>query len=500
MSKKDGSVVKPLFQSAVRADIVFGMKRIASIDELPDGAHQVIHSGSREFLLVRNGMTVTACGNICPHHGARLSDGAVHQGVVTCPRHHARFDLATGEALSPPAFDPLTVYETDVKEGEVYIGRPAGGGFSPGSYTESPRFVIIGAGAAGISCAETLRGKGFTGQVIVISEEASYPYDRTTLTTSFYSKDDPGLLLRDPEYYEMCGIDIRLNEKVSLVDPAEKTVRCDTGLTISYDRLLVATGATARPLGVDGEDLDGVYRLRSLADAQKIKDSISPASPLLIVGAGFLGLELGFTAASLGVPVTIAGLETRPMENVFGTGYSKRVTRMMEAAGIKWLAGRSVEAFNGEGGLRAVQFIDGTIVKTDAVVVAAGSQPTREIPGLEEMADDPDIFAAGDVISKTGGHWVTAMREGMIAASMMLEETEIPGEVPFFWTEMGKETLRVVGTRPPKVSEPRVEKGSTETGDFLALWRDGKEITGAFSVGYTRELIDIEHLLRTHRR
>ncbi len=489
------------------------MKRIASLDEITEDALQVIRSGTREFLVTRRGETVTACGNVCPHHGARLSDGGLHDGVVTCPVHHARFDLSTGAVVSPPAFDPLSVYETDVIDGEVYIGKPAGGGLTASNRTGSPRFVIIGAGAAGISCAETLRRRGFSGQIIVISDESSYPYDRTTLTTSYFADDDGSLLLRDPEYFTMMGIDIRLNEKAGSIDRSAKAVTSDSGLCISYDKLVIATGSTPRKLGVEGETLEGVHQLRSLSDAESLKAVFDGQKPLLVIGAGFLGIELGLTAAARGVPVTVAGPETLPLENAFGKGYANRIAGMMKSAGVEWLPGKQVKEFSGKTGLQTVYFQDGSRFETDTVVVAIGAEPPVGISGSEELSgdrgirvssscqtDDPDVFAAGDVTITHGGHWVTAMRQGMTVASSLLGETKPPGEIPFFWSDLGEETVRAVGVLGAPGAELVVEKGAIESGDFLAVWRSGDEVTGAFSVGYDRELIDIEHALRTQRR
>ena len=485
------------------------MKRISSLDEIAEGVLQVIRSGSREFLITRKGEAVTACGNVCPHHGARLSDGGLHGGVVTCPAHHARFDLATGKAVSPPAFDSLTVYETDVVNGEVFIGRPGSSGFTAVTPAQSPCFVIIGAGAAGISCAETLRKHRFAGQIIVISGEESFPYDRTTLTTSYFAEGEGSLLLRDPEYFTMAGIDIRLGERVHSVDRKSKSVTCDSGLSIRYDKLLVATGSVPRRLGVERESLPGVYQLRSLADAMALREVFDRRKPLLVVGAGFLGIELSFTVATRGVPVKVAAPESLPLENAFGKGYAKRLAGKMKSAGIDWLPGKSAQAFSGVAKLDAANFKDGSRIETDAAVIAVGALPPVPISGMEDLTgengirvntsfqtDDPDVFAAGDAADAHAGHWVTAMRQGMTAALSLLGETDPFVETPFFWSDLGGETVRAVGYPGPPGTEPVVERGTIETGDFLAVRRTRGEVTGAFSVGYHRELIDIEHSLR----
>jgi apoptosis-inducing factor 3 len=489
------------------------MKRIALLNEIPENELRVIRSGSREFLVTRNGDTVTACGNVCPHHGAALSDGGLHDGVVTCPVHHARFDLSTGNAVSPPAFDGLTVYETDVIGEEVYIGKPVSGGFPEIIRSQSPSFVIIGGGAAGISCAETLRKHQFAGQVIVLSDENSFPYDRTALTTSYFAEGESRVLLRDPEYFTMSGIDIRLGERVHSVDRTSKAVICNSGLRIRYDKLLVATGSISRRLGIEGEHLPGVHLLRSLADAGGLREVIDQQKRLLVIGAGFLGIEVSLTAGALGVPVTVAAPDSLPLETAFGKGYAKRIAGMMKTAGVDWLPGKSVQAFSGVNALEAVNFADGSRIEIDAAVIAVGAAPPVPISGMEDLTgdsgirvntifqtDDPDVYAAGDAADAHAGHWVTAMRQGMSAALSLLGEAVPPNETPFFWSDLGDETVRAVGNPGPRGTEAVIELGAIEDGDFLAVWRDGDKVTGGFSVGYDRELIDIEHSLRKNSR
>lgn len=498
------------------------MKRIAGIKEIKEGCLNVVRAGSREFLVTRSGEEVTACGNICPHRGGRLCDGGLHNGVVTCPDHHARFDLSTGKAISPPAFDSLTMYETAVDGGEVFVGRPKSAGVFPSSHRDSPCFLIIGSGAAGIACAESLRMLGFDGKIVVLSRESAVPYDRTVLTTTFYTAGEEGLLLRDPEYFKFTGVDLHLHEEVMSVDTGLKSVRCASGSTFAYDKLLLATGASARRLGVEGEILSGVHHLRSLLDARTLKSTFERAGSLLVIGAGFLGLEIAFTASACGIDVTVAAPEMLPLEASFGTGYAHRVVRMLKAAGISWLPRRQVRGFSGSTGLDAVMFDDGSRIETDAAVVAIGAAPYIRYSGVDHLGgnggigvnrrfqtDDPDIFAAGDVCESHAGHWVTAMRQGRAAAAAMMGlegeaggeagadgRAALRGDVPFFWTDLGSETLRMVGRRAGPDGLVHVEHGDITSGDFLAVTKEANDVTGAFSVGFDKELIGIEQALR----
>jgi 3-phenylpropionate/trans-cinnamate dioxygenase ferredoxin reductase subunit len=364
---------------------------------------------------------------------------------------------------------------------------------------------------------------GFGGKVVVISRESVYPYDRTALTTSFYTKDaEERFLLRDPEYFTMAGIDIRLDEEVYSINPGSKTVACASGSTYPYDKLLLATGAAARHLGVDGERLPGVHHIRSFDDAEKLRHAFDNIRSLIILGAGFLGLEIGFTAAARGIDVTVAAPELLPLQSTFGERYAQRVARLMEAAGIRWLGGKTTRCFSGSTELDSVVFTDGSRVEADAAVVAVGSEPSIPFDGIETLitgggirvrqdftTDEPEIFAAGDVaigdadangISVHAGHWVTAMRQGRVAAQAMLGHNGARGEIPFFWTELGGEIVRAVGSCAVADCITVLKQGDFESGNFLAVWECKGELTGAFAVGYDRELIDIEQTLREKTR
>ena len=222
------------------------MKRIAFLDEIVEGKPRIVRAGSKEFLVYRQGDTVSICSNLCPHHGASLCDGSIHNGVLVCPRHHARFDIKTGYPLSPPALDGITVYKCEVIDNEVHVGKPLTSLAAPNEVDEKPHFVIIGGGASGIGCAEALRRYGFTGRITVISEEETPPYDRTSLSSEYLTGPIPeGLLLRDPDLHRLLGIDVLVGERAAAVDRTAKVVTCESGRTDEYDKLLLAVGAAA---------------------------------------------------------------------------------------------------------------------------------------------------------------------------------------------------------------------------------------------------------------
>jgi apoptosis-inducing factor 3 len=485
------------------------MKPIASLADIPDGRLKLVRSGSREFLVYRKGETVAVCGNVCPHHGAHLCDGAVYDGVLTCPRHHARFDIVTGSPVSPPALDGITVYESDVIDGDVCVGRPVSSMPAPVEIEGSPHYVIVGAGAAGIGCAEALRRGSFTGRITVLSEELSPPYDRTLLSTEYLiGQSAKGLLLRDPDLHRALGVEVLVGERAERVDRATGTVVCVSGRTVKYDKLLLALGAVPRRLGVPGEDLEGIHSLRTIKDADALRAALAEGDSGLIVGAGFLGLEVAFSLSSFGANVSVVAPEQHPLEAQFGRAFSDRLIRMMKDAGITWMPGTSVRELVGDGSIVRATLEDHQTIDATTVVVAAGITTAGLPEGLAELTDnhgmivdrrfctaDPDIYAAGDMLAgeSHAGHWVTAMRQGWYVGQVMLGTDRPYRDPPFFWSDLPGGTVRAVGH--PSGTAPVAVHGSIEVGEFLAIWQYGERTTGAFAVGYDAELIEIEHAL-----
>lgn len=485
------------------------MKRIAETSEILEDGINSVRSGSREFLITRRGDDVAVFGNLCPHHGADLKNGVVKEGVLTCPCHHARFDVKTGAPLSPPALDGITVYESAIDDGGVWVGKPFSAMSPSVGPKPRPRFVIVGAGAAGVSCAVTLRRNGFHGAITLISAEHRAPYDRTFLTKQYLSLGEaaPDFNLRDPAYYPFAGIELLLDDPVVTLDAKGGMVTCASGRVIKYDKLLLACGARPRRLGAPGEALGRVHHLRNVANADELKKSLEATESLLIAGAGFLGLEIAGFAAEIGKRVTVAAPEATPLSHIFGTDYAKRILTMMGKAGVVWLPGRTVRRFIGGRSVERIEMDNGVYVDAGAAVVAVGVRTETGIDGTESLegpegirvgprlqTDDPRIFAAGDVVAgPPTGHWVTAMRQGVEAASAMMGDEVPHEETPFLWTELFSDTVKMVGSASG--NEPVVERGDMADGEFLAVWRIKGKVTGAFAVGCDRELIEVGNTL-----
>jgi len=501
-------------------------KRLAFLDELPDGQAVLRTVGSRRFLVVRRGREVHACGDTCPHRGAALHEGLVVGSQIVCPCHHGRFDLESGVPTQPPVRDEIPVYETSVEAGEVLVGRPRP--FRPWHTrrgTGEGRVVIVGAGAAGSAAAETLRREGFDGRILLVSAEQELPYDRTALSKGFLGEQEygasVGLELRPREFYEQAGVELLLGRRVVGLEPARKVVRFEHGQGLGYDSLLLATGGHPRRLGLPGERLAGVFVLRSLGDAARIRDAAAAAHHVVILGAGFLGLEAADSLRRRGLEVSVVAPEALPLAGVFGERVARWVLAQHEALGIRFHLGATARELRGDGRVREAVLEDGTCLPADLVIVAAGIEPTVGYLGRAGLVQSgavpvdarqatpvPGIYAAGDLAAvpapsgehRRFEHWVEAEAQGRRAARAMLGRD--PGGVglPFFWTEAGEHTLKSVGLLHPGAGAVAVVRGRLEDSSFLAGFYAagpaGPRLLGACAVNRDRELIAVGERIR----
>lgn len=501
-------------------------KHLAALQELPDGKPVLRTVGRRDFLVVRRGEEVHALANTCPHHGCSLNEGLLSGGEILCPCHQARFDLETGAPTGPPARDDLPVYAVEVEQGEVTVGAPrrAAPWYVPRG--RSPQCVLIlGAGAAGTAAAETLRREGFDGRIVMVGAEEALPYDRTVLSKGFWGAEagEPSVpALRPREFYETAGIALRLGRIVLAVDPAEKSVHLDDGSRLPYDSLLLATGGTPRRLGLPGEELAGVFTLRSRSDAERLRRAAAAARRVVILGAGFLGLELAGAARRLGVEVTVVAPELLPLAPPLGGKVSRWVVEQHRGGGVDLRLGTTARKLQGQGRVRQVVLSDGHVLECDVLIEAVGIEPESgylqgtALAGGGAVPTDrgqktslEDVYAAGDLAAVTGSgedprrfeHWTEAEAQGARAARAMLGREPAPSRPPFFWTEVGELTLKYVGI-PPREPDGEVRalvRGNLGDGSFAVGYyaRSGEasRLVAACAVARDRELVALgEHI------
>lgn len=371
--------------------------------------------------------------------------------------------------------------------------------------SDTRHMVIIGAGLAGIGAATTLRREGFTGRITVVSSDDEQPYDHVPLSKN-YLRDEPGyhkLFLHTPEFYRDKNIDVRLQTTARAIDTAGHTVDLGRGGGLHYDKLLLATGSHNRRPDIPGSDLDGIFQLRTLAEADSLKAALHSATRLVVIGAGFVGCEIAASARQLGLDVTLVGRDSLPMHHALGRVGAEFYRDVHQSHGVHLRMGVTATAFRGTGGrVHSVVLGDGTVLAADAIVVGVGARPAVElaeaagIPTGDGILTDetlatqvPDVFAAGDVANVLHRglgrrlrveHFATALRQGHVAARSMLGMPDRYDAVPFFFSDQYDVWMEYTGQDEPG-SETLV-RGAAADGRFIAFSLRGDRLTAAMNV------------------
>jgi NADPH-dependent 2,4-dienoyl-CoA reductase/sulfur reductase-like enzyme/nitrite reductase/ring-hydroxylating ferredoxin subunit len=494
-----------------------GWIEVLAESELREGVPSVVEVEEKKVLLVRAEGKIYACGNECSHYHAPLSDGLVAGHIVTCPWHNARFDIRDGRLDAPPGLNGLPSYETKGANGKVWV-RQVGKGTLPMPEGEDDRtFLIVGAGAAGNSAAETLRREGFAGRIVMATGESYGPYDRTMLSKDLLSGEAPAkwLPLRGQKFYDRLKIEVRPEKLVTAVDSSSRAVTFADGTNMKADRILLATGGTPRTLDLPGADKPGCFLLRSRSDAEAILAALEQAKTVVIVGASFIGLEVACSLRTREIEVHVVAPEAVPLAAVFGEQIGRWIKKTHEENGVTFHLGQTVKEFAGQDRVSEVLLADGSRLKADCVIVGVGIRPTVEFLESSGLVKDgavpvngrlettaEGIFAAGDIALVPDGlsgelrrveHWVEAGRQGMHAARCMLGAKDSYREVPFFWSKQYGVSFRYIG-HAPKFDQV-VFRGDVSDKTFLAGFYVGGTLRAAASVGRARELIRLGQLL-----
>lgn len=505
---------------------------VAKLSDLEDGQMKEIKVNGANLLLVRVGGEFFAVGATCPHEGAPLAEGLLHGHHIRCPWHQSVFDARNGESTQPPTLEDIQHYDVRIQGQSVVVTVPehpaesVHPSMAHHEFEADPRtFAILGTGAAGLIAAETLRREGFVGRVVVLTREAELPYDRTELSKGYLAKAKPAKpFVRSEEFYREHNIEILTKHEVTEVNLAAKEVRCRDGFTLPYDKVLLATGSQARTLGVPGEQLANVFRLRSYEDCERIRAAVREGGRAVVIGGSFIAMEVGASLAKRGMHVTVVLPGQAPFENAFGQRLGKMFRQLHEENGVVFKAGRKVKSFesSGEGAgetLAAVTLDNGESIPADLAVVGVGVQlQTGYINGLRpnedgsinvdrRMAAAEDVYAAGDIAQFPDWrsdqhvrieHWRLAEQLGRTAAQNMAgRDAEYRG-VPFFWTNQFKLSLSYVGFA--RQWDDIVYDGQPEQRDFVAYYISEGHVIAAAGVNQERKLCLISELMRTNRQ
>ncbi len=441
------------------------LTRGVALSELKDGKISGRVSDA-DVLLVKSGSEIFAIDAHCSHYHGPLADGVVDGDEVRCPWHHACFSLRTGEALHAPATFSLNVYTVEQKDGKVFVRSKREPEIRARKLPSSApkNIVIVGGGAAGFAAAEMLRREGYGGAITMLSDDKDSPVDRPNLSKDYLAGSAPEdwMPLRGDEFYSENKIELKLGTDVTAIDAKAKTVTAGGG-KISYDRLLLATGAEPVRLDFPGANQPNVHTLRTFADCRAIIAGLNGARRAVVIGASFIGLETAASLKTRGLEVHVVAPEKRPMERVLGPAMGDFIKGLHEEKGIVFHLEDTVAEIKGS----RVTLKSGGTLEADLVIMGVGVRPRTKLAEAAGLALDkgvrvnefletsaPGIFAAGDIArwpdphSRAAirvEHWVVAERQGQVAARNMLGLAQKYTAVPFFWSQHYDVPINYVG-------------------------------------------------------
>lgn len=386
------------------------------------------------------------------------------------------------------------------------------------------KVVIIGGGLAGAKAAEALRDKGFTGALTLISNESDAPYERPPLSKGYLTgkAQFEDALVHPLSWYDEHDIDLRLSVTAASFDPVAHTVALEDETILPYGKLLLATGAIPRRLSVPGSDADGVLYLRSHGDADAIRATFGEGRRLVIIGAGWIGLEVAAAARGAGTDVSIVETAELPLLGALGRELAQVFADLHTANGVDLRLSATLSEIAVVGGrARGVRLADHTTIDADAVVIGVGVEPNIALAQSAGLAIDngvlvdaslrtsaPDVYAVGDIANQyhpTLGtrirveHWATALKQPATAAASMLGASGSDAtyvELPYFFTDQYDLGMEYIGHAPKGSYYRVVVRGDLATREFVAFWLDEtNHIMAAMNVNVWDVIEQIKPLL-----
>jgi 3-phenylpropionate/trans-cinnamate dioxygenase ferredoxin reductase component len=385
--------------------------------------------------------------------------------------------------------------------------------------------VIVGGGLAGASAAEHLREAGFTGAVRIVAGEPHTPYIRPPLSKEYLSRSAgrETVFVHEPGWYDEHDIVVTEGIRATAIDPASHTAELDSGETLHWGRLLLATGASPRHLRIPGAEADGILYLRTLEDSERLHDHIADGTKrVVIVGSGWIGLEVAAAARTYGNEVTVLGLERVPLETVLGAQLGDVFGAAHREHGVRFRLPAGASSFEERDGHVTGVVSEGETLPADVVVVGIGAVPNTalaEASGLEVdngivtdaslRTSAPDVFAAGDVANPfhpvlgrhlRNEHWANALNAGRVAGRVLAGEDAVFDDVPYFYTDQYDIGMEYAGY-PPLTADARVVvRGDLGAREFIAFWQadDGRVVAG-MNVNIWDVNDDIQALIRSER-
>ena len=373
--------------------------------------------------------------------------------------------------------------------------------------TSDTTHLIIGASLAGAKAAETLRGEGFDGPLIMVGAEHEWPYERPPLSKDYLlgKAERETVYVHPQHWYAEHQVDLRLGVAATAIHPGAHEVTLADGGQIGYAKLLLTTGSSPRRLPVPGAGLDGVLYLRNVGDSDAIKAAFQSSSRVVVIGAGWIGLEAAAAARAAGVAVTVLERGELPLLRVLGREVAQVFAALHRDHGVDLRCGVQVAEITGsQGQAGGVLLADGSRIDADVIIVGVGITPNSQLAagaGLDLSdgirvdaqlrSSGPDIYAAGDVASafhpRLGKHirvehWANALHQPQAAARAMLGQDVAYDRVPYFFTDQYDLGMEYSGYVEPDGYDEVVFRGDVSGREFIAFWLNGGQVLAGMNV------------------
>lgn len=373
------------------------------------------------------------------------------------------------------------------------------------------RTLIVGASHAGAQLAASLRQEGWTGEIVLIGDEAALPYQRPPLSKAYLAGkctvDE--LAIRNAEFYTKQRIQL-LDATVEAIDRSAGQLSLNTGDALPYDKLALCTGARPRRLPTPGADLAGVFYLRTAADVEMIREATSPGSRAVIVGGGYIGLETAASLRALGLEVTVIEATERVLERVTAPEVSAFFDRIHREEGVNIRTGALVKALSGDGRIREVILAGGESIPADLVIVGIGVEPNTELAAaaglvvdngvvIDDQArtSDPAIVAAGDCVSHDMARYgrrirlesvPSAAEQAKVAAATVCGKSKKISALPWFWSDQYDLKLQIAGLNTG-YDEVILSGDPTRDRDFTCFYLRAGELIAADCINRPRDFM-----------
>lgn len=381
--------------------------------------------------------------------------------------------------------------------------------------------LIIGGGLVGGTAAEALLDEGFEGDITVVADEPHPPYQRPPLSKGYLSGSEglDAVILHPADWYAERGIRLRIGVEARALDPAGHTVELDDGTRVTYDAVLLATGASPRMIPLPGHELSGVTTLRRLDDSDALAGQLRDGGKrLVVIGAGWIGMEVAATARGFGNEVAILERDAVPLAMALGTEMGEVFRALHLEHGVDLRTSVGVERIVGDDRAEGV-VVDGETLPADLVLIGVGAAPNTalaEAAGLDISngiltdaalrTSAPEVYAAGDVANAfhpvlqrhiRSEHWDNALKAGKVAARSMLGQPASFDRIPYFYTDQYDLSMELSGYAPLMADAEVVVRGDLQARKFIAFWTDAGRIVAGMNVNVSKVNSKVQALIRS---